>query len=87
MSVTVGVFRRKIRGRIVQRHLDLVTTFGDTVHIAAVLVAPRNGDSTHEPSKGKDGNHDLHHASYTDRTQGESRAEIDGMGVNCEVVI
>lgn len=70
MSVTVGVFRRKIRGRIVQHHLDLVTTFGDTVHIAAVLVAPRNGDSTDEPSKGKDGNHDLHHANYTDRTQG-----------------
>lgn len=87
MGVTVGVFRRQIRGRIVQRHLDLVTTFGDTVHIAAVLVAPRNGDSTDEPSKGKDGNHDLHHANYTDRTQGESRAEIDGMGVNCEMVI
>lgn len=70
MSVAVGVFRRKFRRRIVQRHLDLFTTRGDTVHIAAVLVAPRNGDSTDEPSKGKDGNHDLHHANYTDRTQG-----------------
>jgi hypothetical protein len=85
--MAVGIFRRKLCRGIVQRYLDLFTTFGDTVHIAAVLVAPRNGDSTDEPSKGKDGNHDLHHANYTDRTQGESRAEFDGVGVNCEGVI